>query len=267
MTCLPRAWGGAHKYANQPNTQVASAKQPGETMIDFLTRVRADWSKEWGCDNESERDEALKLVSELRAKVLNQGVRSKLLDCLTEENLDNALKKFSDSTSTGFDLTTMAMIKALPPCAKRQLLKIFRKSLIELTMPTQVLANLIALLGKKGGGTRCIAVCASFYRLFLAILGEEIRQWDTEVAGAGDTALKGKSPLLETALRHLKVEAYNQLGYSSAIILWDVRKYFDSLKVPTLLERAVDSGFPQEQLVLSMIVHRAAETQLCREPR
>ena len=95
-------------------------------MVDFLGRVRDEWAKEWGCDKENEKDEALKLVSQLRAKVLNQGVRSKLLDCLTEENLDRALMKFSESTSTGFDLTTMAMIKVLPPCAHRQLLKNFK---------------------------------------------------------------------------------------------------------------------------------------------
>ena len=87
-------------------------------MIDFLNRVRAKWAKEWGRDKESEKDEALKLVSELRAKVLNQGVRPNLLECLTEENLDKALMKFSDSTSTGFDLTIMAMIKFLPHVPK-----------------------------------------------------------------------------------------------------------------------------------------------------
>ena len=112
-------------------------------------------------------------------------------------------------------------------------------------------------LGKKDGGTRCIAICSTFYRLFLAILGEEIREWDTQVAGAGDTALKGKSSLVETALRHLKVEAYNELNYSIAIVLWDVRKYFDSLDVPTLIDRATKADFPREQLVLVMIIHRA----------
>ena len=66
------------------------------------------------------------------------------------------------------------------------------------------------------------------------MLGDEVRQWDVEVAMDGDTALQGKSPLVETALRHLQVEAYAELDYSIAIILWDVRKYFDSFDVPTL---------------------------------
>ena len=76
------------------------------------------------------------------------------------------------------------------------------------------------------GGTRFIAVCSSFYRLFLAMLGEEVRQWDTELAMKSETALLGKCPLVEAVRRHLKVEAFAQLDYCIAIILWHVRKYW-----------------------------------------
>ena len=69
------------------------------------------------------------------------------------------------------------------------------------------MANLIALLGKKDGGTRCIAVCTTFYRLFLAMLGEEVREWAAKVAMDGDTALHlaaefDQPGVIEALLKH-----------------------------------------------------------------
>ena len=112
---LSNGMGGAHKYANQPNAKVVSAKQPGESMVDYLSRVRGDWSNEWACDDTPRRDTALEIVNKLRVKVLTQGVREELISKLTEENLDKTLTKFSNDTSTGVDLVTFKAIKALPP--------------------------------------------------------------------------------------------------------------------------------------------------------
>ena len=150
--------------------------------------------------------------------------------------------KFSEDTSTGIDMVTFNAMKALPPSAKESLLRVFIRSLRYSALPTQALANLIALLGKKDGGTRCIAICATYYRLFLTMLGEEVREWDTKVAMEGDTALQGKSPLVETALRHLKVEAYAELGYSIAIILWDCLLYTSPSPRDGLLSRMPSSA-------------------------
>ena len=49
------------------------------------------------------------------------------------------------------------------------------------------------LIGKKSGGSRTIALMASFMRLVMAHLGDSIRAWDLAVARPDDTALKGKN--------------------------------------------------------------------------
>ena len=118
--------------------------------------------------------------------------------------------------------------------------------------------TLMALLGKKDGGSRCIALIASVHRLLLVMMAEEIKGWDSDISSPYDTAVRGKSALVETAYRHTKAGALTQLGHSVAIVLWDVRKYFDSLDVPTLAHRAEAAGFPPEQLALAMQVHRSA---------
>ena len=89
--------------------------------MDYLDRVNGIWAEEWACDDVSKRNEALRIIKELRDKVLNQGVREELINKFTEENLDKALMRFTEDTSTGIDMVTFKAIKALPPCAKRAL--------------------------------------------------------------------------------------------------------------------------------------------------
>ena len=69
--------------------------------------------------------------------------------------------------------------------------------------------------------------------------------------------MAGKSPLTQTALRHMKNEVRSINGELTAVVLWDVKKFFDNLKVPTLVDRAVEAHFPLEQLALAMQQRRA----------
>ena len=69
-----------------------------------------------------------------------------------------------------------------------------------------------SLLGKKLGGTRCIALCATYYRLLFALLKAAVREWDVAVGLEGDSALPGKSVLLESALLQVEVEQHAIAG-------------------------------------------------------
>ena len=157
----------------------------------------------------------------------------------------------------GWGRLTIKSVKHAPKVVKLALVDVLKGVVRDLALPVQSYMQLMAILGKKDGGTRCIALCDSLYRILMAILGDEVREWADLVSMENDTAMKGKSPMVETAYRQLKVEMYTTLGYHVAVILWDIRKYFDSLDVPTLVNRAQDAKFPMEQLVLSMQAHRA----------
>ena len=117
--------------------------------------------------------------------------------------------------------------------------------------------NLISLLGKKGGDTRCIAVATTLYRLVMALLKPEIRAWDLRVGTENDSALSGRQPLLETIKRAADMEAASRRGDTVIAILWDAAKFFDSLDIPTLAKRALELGFPKDLLVLGLQIHRA----------
>ena len=88
--------------------------------------------------------------------------------------------------------------------------------------------NLISLIGKKDGNTRCIAVATTLYRLVMALCKTVVRQWDQEVGHHNDSALAGKQPLLETVKRAAHMEAGYVRERCVIAILWDAEKFFDS---------------------------------------
>ena len=137
-------------------------------------------------------------------------------------------------------------------------------------MPVTTFLVLVSLLDKKLGGSRCIAICTTFYRLLMAVMKQEVREWDVGVGMAGDSALPGRSPLDETAWRHLLMEQACLRGKFVGQMLWDIAKFFDSLGIPQLISRAEELDFPSDQLVLGMQAHRAPRVLrvdgCCAEP-
>ncbi len=85
----------------------------------------------------------------------------------------------------------------------------------------------------------------------------EVRSWDAAVADEDDTAVKGRRPLDETARRRLRVEAAALQGRTCVQVLWDMRRFFDSLRPAALKDAAVAAGFPLDHLALGMALHRA----------
>ena len=129
--------------------------------------------------------------------------------------------------------------------------------ILNLAWPTQTFLNNIVLLGKKAGGARCVSVCASLYRLLMAIIKTEVRKWDAEIASETDSAVAGKMPQTETAKRALFTEVKAKNGDTVFVVLWDVKKYFDSVQIPALIERASALNFPAVPLTLGLQMHRA----------
>ena len=104
----------------------------------------------------------------------------------------------------------------------------------------------------------------------MAVMKDDVREWDMEVGIEGDSAMAGRSPLLETAWRHLTMEQAVLRGKFVCQLLWDVAKFFDSVGIPLLIDRAEQLRFPLDQLVLGMQAHRAPRVLrvngCCAEP-
>ena len=99
-----------------------------------------------------------------------------------------ALKEFSHQTSIGADWVSFREIAQAPDDALMDLGNRIHQIFLNVAWPTQIHVNLISLLGKKNGNTRCIAVATTLYRLVMALCKSVVRSWDIEVGHHNDSA-------------------------------------------------------------------------------
>ena len=83
---------------------------------------------------------------------------------------------------------------------------LFKHSIATLTVLVQGLPNILALLGKKAGGSRTIAIMSSFYRAMMKQFVPTIRDRDLAKGHFYDSALAGSSSLRAPVMRALRVE-------------------------------------------------------------
>ena len=112
--------------------------------------------------------------------------------------------------------------------------------------------QLLVLLGKKKGGSRTIAILHTRYRLTMRLVSAYISQWHVKFAGKWDSALKGNS-----ALRAHVAELAHSEGQCVIHFLWDMRKFYDSIKAHLLIPQLVARGYPLEILVLGSLTHKS----------
>ena len=114
---------------------------------------------------------------------------------------------------------------------------------------------LVALLGKKGGGERPIALLPMLYRVWMRLRKSLVTGWVDKRHGFWDTAIKGSSPLHAT-YRHLCMGETSAIqGMSVASCLWDMAKFYDSIDWRVLATQAPKHGYPIRVLAIGMIVH------------
>ena len=149
---LSKGQGGAHKFANQPNSQVVPLIKHGESVLDAQQRVAKDWADEWECRNTQRAHEALDAVRYLRDTAAAKGVRENVIEAINLDSLNRALAKFSDDTSTGLGGLTIKSVKHAPKVAKLALVEVLKGVVRDLALPVQSYMQLMAILGKKGWG-------------------------------------------------------------------------------------------------------------------
>jgi hypothetical protein len=86
---------------------------------------------------------------------------------------------------------------------------------------------------------------------------EEIAEYESNNAFHGDSATAGASAVRAAEDRALLAELESIEGKMTITFLWDLKKIFDSINIPMLVEEAERTGFPLRQLALSLAVHLA----------
>lgn len=123
----------------------------------------------------------------------------------------------------------------------------YKSSIANLAMPTSELLNLMVLLGKKSGGSRTIAILGSFYTLLMKLMQDNVTDWDAAKAGKWDTAFKGSFALRAQIQRALNIEVAFDHQQDVIVLLWDMNKLFDSVRISILVQK-LELGLPHDHL-------------------
>ena len=248
----------AHRWTNGANTATLDITAPGCRGPLDVTRYHSGlWAKQWKANDINKIAESFEAVRDLRERALEHPKHGGCCDKFSPSLIKEVVKKFRQGTSIGADNIAMQDLLEASEESLEDLCRIMRSVVHDLAMPASTLMVFISLLAKKLGGTRGIAICTTFYRVLIAMMKDEVRSWDVEVGTEGDSAMPGKSPLDETAWRHLWMEQATLRGKYVVQLLWDVAKFFDSVDIPALIRRAEHLDFPIDGLVLAMQMHRA----------
>ena len=84
-----------------------------------------------------------------------------------------------------------------------------------------------------------------------------ISEWDACAAGHWDSAVKGSSALRAQLMRSLEVELCDSEQKNIVHFLWDMRKFYDSIRLCKLVPELTRLGYPAHTLTLGLIVHKA----------
>ena len=176
---------------------------------------------------------------------------------LSATSIRKACLSFPSKTAIGLDQHAFRDIALLPDNALGSLGEIIRQCFVKLAIPTQSLLQLLVLLGKKNGGSRTIAILHTTYRLTMRLVSAHISQWDVNFAGKWDSALNGNSALGAHVARAMGIELAHSEGQFVIHFLWDMRKFYDSIKAHLLIPQLVARGYPLEILVLGTLTHKS----------
>ena len=273
-TAAQRGWGEwvkdslagsakqAHRWANafsalppiQPWVKEGSSliTQP----LQAVEHHAAAWARKWKAHDEDNVDAAMSLVRRTRLRALDN-MQAEELPEIKPDAVRRASKCFPSESATAFDGWAFGLVASLPDEALEDLGRMMQDSIENLTLPLQSLIQIIALLGKKKGGSRPIAILASYYGIIMKLLKCDVSDWDIRVGGRWDSALKGSSALRAGVMRALKLEVAVSQGKHCLQFLWDIEAFYDNINLEVMVPKLIEKGYPMVPLVLVLIAHKA----------
>lgn len=217
------------------------------------------WEPRWHPKEHQLNDALNRLL--LRIRSLARTAAAQADSYYNTEYLDNSVNAYKKETNGG-DAWTNTDIKKAPTKVKERLATSIRYSTKKAVQPIQNMLNLHPLLGKPGGGSRTICKTPMLYRHTLRGR-EQVALWEEANTGPFDTSGKGKSARLAAAYRSIKAEVYGQTEDQVIAVFHDFEKFFDTIDIPTLIEKALELQFPVLDLALTIMQHLAPRVIQC----
>ena len=166
-------------------------------------------------------------------------------------------KQIKANTALGIDHWEGGFLRAMPEEFADRLATLLNRVEGVCAWPWSVLMSIITLMGKPNGGVRPIALLPMLYRQWTKARKPAIDLWDMEHQGVWDAAVRGSSALRAAVLTLFGDEVATYSGEQVARMLWDLDKFYDSINISLLIDRAVEMGYPMVALALGIQMHMA----------
>jgi hypothetical protein len=221
---------------------------------EILDRHGKVWGEHWQVGRGAKQDDVIKAIREAIEQV---GARNDPLIFYTPQQIRIAARAFKTSTAIGCDSWALREIALMPDAVLYSLGELLSGIQNSAIPPLQMMCNIMATLPKKDGGTRTVAIASTLYRLLMQLDNDSMQEFENRVAYSKDSAKAGASAVDAAEDRALEAEIAAASGKQTIVLLWDIKKFFDSIDIPILFEKARQMGFPLRQLLLSVIVHQS----------
>ncbi len=258
----------AHRWSNAANAlpalRLALRDRSGERYItdpiEVATEHRRPWAEEWEAGNAQLWAKELQAMEAVRRRCSEEARTWADSVDLSPAAIRRACRTFASSTAIGIDDLELRLIARVPDMGLEMLGCLVRDIMANLALPLQSLVNILTLLGKKCGGSRTIAIMPSVYRLTMRLAGTAITEWDVKTASMLDSAVRGSSSLRAHLGRALGMELARSEGKTSFHFLWDLKKFYDTVRLDVLHERLGAYGYNLPLLYLGFLAHKAPRT-------
>ena len=162
---------------------------------------------------------------------------------MTLQGFHEALFTFNKRTGKGSDQVGPDFFKALPREAKLEIVATFNAIQSAGVWPWQWLHVLVLLIPKAAGGERPIGLLPFLVRVFFRMCRGETRKWADARHGHWDTAIRGSSALQAAIKRALRIECAKTMDVDFALLLVDIVKFYDSVRIPALILAGLELGY------------------------
>ena len=266
---LAKSAGALHKWVNKstaiPSVELFGSKYNHTDPIRAIDSKTLHWARYW----QNSAPAAAPILHSLREKALQNSQAIASVNELSHDDIRTFAKRYRSKAKRP-DHWSAGEIANLLEVALKAITAGVRVAVSSVTWPLQMLRVIAVELGKAAGGERTIALTPMLYSLWCKTRRPVVQKWQQEHLLESNSARKGSSALKAASFRGLLAEIARAHGHEVGAVLYDFKKFFDTVE-PDVLEEALNStDFPQADCALAMQIHWAPRvvqvSEVCGPP-
>ena len=246
----------AHAWAKDNSNEFETDEDGSGDPLEEVEVVADYWGDIWQA---KQRLSYPRWMSDLRHRALQQ---QQDREPITDGQLKAAIASSPRKAGKGLDCWMVSEWQRLDNDGRLTLLHLLQGIEQKLKWPAQVLCNTMVMAAKPQGGHRLLALTAALYRCWSGIRRPRISEWESDHSKAAfwDTAIRGSQALRTALLREFQGELATLLAAPCAELLWDIRKFYDSIVPQFLAALSIPLQYPAVELYLGMACHLSSRT-------